>query len=131
MTSTATSASLAALESYEVLDPAQVAELEGIVSPEGPTLLSELADLLRAEMPVRLKAMADDIAHRRARAIAAKAHALAGSSASLGARQLQQAVRQLEEAAHDEDWVQIPALFSAIETVWQRLDGALRGRVRY
>ena len=111
--------------SFEVLDLKHVAQLNNMKVAGGRTLFSELIAIYSKEAPSRFNKMREAFAGKDAGVLAKVAHAFVGSSASIGARQMQAVMRSLEQASLASDWNRIQECFASIEPAWTRLQETL------
>ena len=87
-----------------VLAPAQLAQLRSLPGRHGPSLLADVVDLARTELPAGLGKLQALLEQRAAAEVVHIAHRLAGSAANLGAEALRQTLQDIEAAARQPDW---------------------------
>lgn len=92
-----------ALDAAEgAVDSAVLLSLEGVQVEGEPDLIVELIELYAEDAPHRLSAIRGALAARDLAALRRAAHCLKGSSASLGARQVEILCERLERLSGDE-----------------------------
>ena len=107
--------------------PIDQAKLEELIDLFGDR--EEVRDLFEeffAELPARLEALRTGLAAATAEEVNHAAHALKGSSASLGALQVQETARQLEESARMAQLEQGPDALERLEAELAALQAWLK-----
>jgi HPt (histidine-containing phosphotransfer) domain-containing protein len=115
----------------EVVDLAVLLSLEGAQVEGEPDLVVELIDLYAEDAPRRLAAIQGALAVRDLTALRRAAHALKGSSASLGARQVEILCEKLERLPSQEMLQRGAMLLACLEREFERAQSAFadeRGR---
>ncbi|HWA26960.1 MAG TPA: PAS domain S-box protein [Lacunisphaera sp.] len=102
-----------------VLDPVQVARLRNLPGRRERSLLTELARMALAEMPVGLGQLQESVAKRAATEAGDRAHQLAGSAANLGAAGFRRVLQEVETAARQEDWAAVARLRPDLDHQWE------------
>jgi HPt (histidine-containing phosphotransfer) domain-containing protein len=109
----------------EVLDLGVLEEM-GIIPHSGDgSMPSDIITIFLREERPRMERIVALAVERKVAELAQSAHNVAGSSAILGARQVQVASIALELAVRAEDWPAVGAHLTALLGAWARLEAAL------
>jgi HPt (histidine-containing phosphotransfer) domain-containing protein len=91
-----------------------------------PSLLAEVAALLRQDIPARLAALRDAVGRAAAVAVAEAAHSLKGSAAVLGAYEVRDLCARLEVLGRTGSVEGAQPLLDALAPALERVDAALQ-----
>jgi two-component system, sensor histidine kinase and response regulator len=114
-----------ALITAPVLDPAVLAGLRELNSPDEPDIVVLLIDMFLPNAETLFAQMRAGIAARNPGELEIAAHSLKGSASNLGATELTRLCKQLEHAAHAGQFDQADQQLSAIEYEFVRVRAAL------
>jgi HPt (histidine-containing phosphotransfer) domain-containing protein len=115
----------AARAELAVLDLGVLEEM-GIIPGSRPgSLPTEIITIFLREEQPRMRGLAALAAARKTPELAQAVHNLAGSSAILGARQVQETSIVLELAVRAEDWPKVAVLLPSLQEAWVRLEAVL------
>jgi HPt (histidine-containing phosphotransfer) domain-containing protein len=109
----------------EVLDGKHMTQLRALHVEGKNSLFYELSVIFRREAAPRLSTLHKAIAAKDAQEVARLAHAFVGSTASIGARQMQCAMKAVELAAISAEWTKVEEILVYIDGAWARLLAAL------
>jgi HPt (histidine-containing phosphotransfer) domain-containing protein len=112
----------------DILDPQVVDDMFNLPGRTGPSLFLEILAMFRKAEPARLAGLPRLVAERQGEELERQAHQLAGSSAVIGALQLQNAARSLENAARKADWALVTEKLAAVNQAWAALQAELAKR---
>jgi HPt (histidine-containing phosphotransfer) domain-containing protein len=113
----------------EVLDLGVLEEMGIIPGAGAGSIPSDIITIFLREERPRMEKIVGLAVERKVPELAQSAHNVAGSSAILGARQVQVAAIALELAVRAEDWPAVGAHLTELLGAWSRLEAAL-GRYR-
>ncbi len=111
----------------EVLDLRILEEMGVVPSGGSGGVAREIVTLFLREERPRMERLARLMAERNAPDLAQAVHNLAGSSAILGARQVQAAAIALELSARAQSWPETTTHWARLQGAWARLERALAG----
>ncbi|MFA5265673.1 MAG: Hpt domain-containing protein [Opitutaceae bacterium] len=109
----------------EVLDDKHMTQLRALHVEGKNSLFYELSVIFRREATPRISILHQAVAARDAAEVARLAHAFVGSTASIGARQMQCAMKAVELAAISSEWTKVEEILVYIDSAWARLLAAL------
>ena len=109
----------------ESLDPAVLASLRELGSPEDPNPLQELVDLFLKDARLRLQKLGLALEAKDWAALASTAHTLKGSANNLGARQLAALLASLEKHAKTSNLTDSANILLNVRSEFQEVERAL------
>ena len=112
------------MSAHSPLDTTRVDELADLFGDK--EILLELYDEFLEECPGRLQIMREGLAQHKADLIDSCAHAIKGSSANLGAVEIQKTAKLVEDLARTNDLGEVGEFLDRLEAEIERLVGHLK-----